>query len=323
MRKNLVWRTAIISLLVMLSGFLVACAATTSQDDGDISERKVRVVTTIGMIGDVAKNIGGDRVEVVSLMGPGVDPHLYKASEGDVGRLQEADIIFYCGLHLEAGMADVLERMAEGEIAVTVAVCEQLEENLLISSEDFGGSHDPHIWFDVNLWKIAARATLGSLNDLDPNHVEAYQANADSYMAMLDELETYVRTEIERVAPEQRVLVTAHDAFGYFGKAYGFEVLGLQGISTESEASTNDVQELADFIAEQQISAIFIESSVPRRTIEAVQAAVQARGFDVQIGGELFSDAMGDPDTVEGTYEGMVRHNVDTIVGALLGEVSE
>ena len=218
-------------------------------------------------------------------MGPGVDPHLYKASEGDVGRLQEADIIFYCGLHLEAGMADVLERMAEGEIAVTVAVCEQLDENLLISSEDFGGSHDPHIWFDVNLWKIAARTILGSLNDLDPENVEAYQANANPYLAMLDELETYVRTETERVPPEQRVLITAHDAFGYFGTAYGFEVMGLQGISTESEASTNDVQELADFIAEQQIPAVFIESSVPRRNIEAVQAAVQARGFDVQIGG--------------------------------------
>jgi manganese/zinc/iron transport system substrate-binding protein len=251
-------------------------------------------------------------------MGPGVDPHLYKASEGDVTRMSEADLIVYNGLHLEAQMGEVFEQM-EGRIKA-VAVTSNIDESLLLSPPDYEGAHDPHVWFDVTLWMTVVELVRDTLVELDAGSAELYKSNAESYLAQLDELHNYVSTQAERVPSEQRVVITAHDAFNYFGHAYGFEVRGLQGISTESEAGTGDVQDLAEFIASRRIPAVFIESSVPQRNIEAVQAAVKSRGFEVTIGGELFSDAMGDPGTPEGTYIGMVRHNVDTIVSALLGE---
>jgi manganese/zinc/iron transport system substrate-binding protein len=267
----------------------------------------------------VAKNVGGERVEAIGLMGPGIDPHLYKASEGDVARLQQADIIFYNGLHLEAQMGSVLERMADGRIR-TVAVTDLVDRDLLLAPPEFKGNYDPHVWFDVSIWMKTVEQVRATLTEADPGSAELYAANADRYLAELADLHAYVLAQAERVPADKRVLITAHDAFNYFGRAYGFEVRGLQGISTESQASTSDVQGLADFITERQIPAVFVESSVPQRTIEAVQAAVRDRGFDVQIGGSLFSDAMGNPDTPEGTYIGMVRHNIDTIVSALLGE---
>jgi manganese/zinc/iron transport system substrate-binding protein len=271
------------------------------------------------MLTDVAEAVGGNRVDVTGLMGPGVDPHLYKASEGDVSLLSKADLIFYNGLHLEAQMGDVLARMADTGVA-TVAATEGIDRDLLLSPPEFEGAYDPHIWFDVTLWKHTVARIRDTLIERDPDHGGVYQSNADNYLAALDELHAYVNAQAERLPPEQRVLVTAHDAFNYFGRAYGFTVRGLQGISTETEASIADVQDLAEFIADRQVRAIFIESSVPQRNVEAVQAAVRGRGFDVEIGGELFSDAMGDPNTEEGTYVGMVRHNIDTIVGALLGQ---
>jgi manganese/zinc/iron transport system substrate-binding protein len=276
------------------------------------------VVTTIGMITDVAQNVGGERVSVTGLMGPGVDPHLYKASEGDVSSLSEADVIFYNGLHLEAKMGEVLEQM--GGRVKTVAVTNGVDESLLLSPPEFEGAFDPHVWFDVTLWMKTVETVRDTFVEVDPGSADLYRANAQDYLAKLEELQAYVQDQTARVPQQQRVLITAHDAFNYFGQAYGFEVRGLQGISTATEAGTGDVQALADFIAESQIPAIFVESSVPVRNIEAVQAAVQARGFQVSIGGELFSDAMGDWGTEEGTYVGMVRHNVDTIVGALLGQ---
>jgi manganese/zinc/iron transport system substrate-binding protein len=233
--------------------------------------------------------------------------------------LAEADLIFYNGLHLEAQMAGVLERMADQNIR-TVAVTDGIDRSVLLAPPEFEGAYDPHVWFDVTLWMQAAESVRDTLVEVDPTHADTYRANAETYLAELTELHEYVQTQAERVPADQRVLITAHDAFNYFGRAYGFEVRGLQGISTESEASTADVQDLASFIAERQIPAIFVESSVPQRTIEAVQAAVQSQGFDVQIGGQLFSDAMGNPDTPEGTYAGMVRHNIDTIVNALLAD---
>jgi len=311
-RKSLIFATIALILLV------TACGQAAEQSGGDLSTRQVRVVTTIGMITDVAQNVGGERVSVTGLMGPGVDPHLYKASEGDVGRLSEADMILYNGLHLEAKMGEVLEQM--GGRTKTVAVTGGIDEALLLSPPEFEGAHDPHVWFDVTLWMQAAETIRDALIELDPGSADLYRANAQAYLAKLAELQAYVQEQTARVPEQQRVLITAHDAFNYFGRAYGFEVRGLQGISTATEAGTGDVQALADFIADSQIPAIFVESSVPVRTIEAVQAAVQARGFQVKIGGELFSDAMGDRGTEEGTYIGMVRHNVDTIVGALLGE---
>jgi manganese/zinc/iron transport system substrate-binding protein len=252
-------------------------------------------------------------------MGPGTDPHLYKASEGDVQKLAEADLIIYNGLHLEARMGEVLERMS-GQGVMTVAVAEVIPEQQRLQPQEFEGNYDPHVWFEVPLWMMVVDAVRDALVQTDPDGSESYDANAQAYMAALEGLHAYVKEQAERVPKERRVLITAHDAFNYFGRAYGFEVKGLQGISTESEAGTGDVQDLATFISDRQIPAIFVESSVPVRNVEAVQAAVNARGFQVEIGGELFSDAMGDTGTEEGTYAGMVRHNIDVIVGALLGE---
>jgi manganese/zinc/iron transport system substrate-binding protein len=278
----------------------------------------IRVVATVGMITDAVQRIGGARVQVEGLMGPGVDPHLYKASEGDLRRLERADVIFYGGLHLEAKMADVLERI--GDQRVTQAVTDPIPRERLLTSPQFKDSHDPHVWFDVRLWMLAVGQVRDTLAEVDPGHAGLYGRNAAAYLAELDRLDAYVRGRARTVPPRLRVLVTAHDAFNYFGRAYGFEVRGLQGISTASEAGAGDVHDLARFIAARRIPAIFVESSVSPRTIQAVSEAVRARGFEVQIGGSLFSDAMGNPGTPEGTYVGMVRHNIDTIVEGLLND---
>lgn len=304
-----------LSLLVLLL-LPLACTSSPRRTDG-----RLPVVATTGMIADIAREVGGEHVRVVGLMGPGVDPHLYKAREGDVRRLWRARIIFYNGLHLEARMAEVLEHM--NERVPTVAVGEAVDPDLLLAPPEFQGAYDPHIWFDVRLWITATGAVRDGLIREDPVHAESYRRSAAEYISRLEDLDEYVRRRAAQVPREQRVLVTAHDAFNYFGRAYGFEVRGLQGISTASEAGTGDVQALTDLITSRRIPAVFVESSIPLRTIEAVQAAVRARGFNVQIGGQLYSDAMGSPNTPDGTYIGMVRHNIDTIVGALLGDPGE
>lgn len=306
------------ALLLLVSVLFSACS-TPPGSDLPIAERPINVVTTTGMIADIVVNVGGERVDVQSLMGPGVDPHLYKASEGDVRRLQEADVIFYNGLHLEAQMGEVLERMNDFGIR-TVVVTERIDPSLLQSPPEFAGNYDPHVWFDVTLWMQAVEQVRDTLIEMDPSSRSVYEANAAAFLDELQDLHQYVLDQASLIPSEQRILITAHDAFNYFGRAYGFEVRGLQGISTEAQAGTADVQALAGFIVERQIPAIFVESSVPQRNVEAVQAAVQARGFDVKIGGSLFSDAMGTAGTPEGTYTGMVRHNIDTIVEALAGE---
>lgn len=307
-------------LVILVVSFLIsACATGSGESELPIGERTINVVTTTGMIADITKNIGGDRVQVISLMGPGVDPHLYKASEGDVQRLQQADVIFYNGLHLEAQMGDVLERLNEFGIK-TVAVTDKIDRALLESPPQFQGNYDPHVWFDVTLWMKAVEQVKATLVEMDPDSGSTYEANAEAYLAELEDLHQYVLDQAGSIPAEQRILITAHDAFNYFGRAYGFEVRGLQGISTEAQAGTADVQALADFIVENEIPAIFVESSVPQRNVEAVQAAVQAQGFEVSIGGSLFSDAMGSEGTPEGTYLGMVRHNIDTITTALTGD---
>ena len=313
----------IYGLLVVLTILFVACDHQPDQANkkassatGVSSQKPIRIVTTIGMITDVVKNVGGDRVNAIGLMGPGIDPHLYKASEGDVARLAGADLIFYNGLHLEGKMAGVLERMQDQ--VKTVAVTHDVDRAVLLAPPEFEGAYDPHLWFDVALWMKAVERVRDALIEVDKGSAELYRTNTQNYLAKLEELHNYVTQQAERVSPDQRVLVTAHDAFNYFGRAYGFEVRGLQGISTAAEAGTADVQALVQFIVERRIPAMFVETSVPRRSIEAVQAAVKAKGFSVEIGGQLFSDAMGPSGTPEGTYIGMVRHNIDTIVASLL-----
>ncbi|HYN98827.1 MAG TPA: zinc ABC transporter substrate-binding protein, partial [Actinomycetota bacterium] len=268
---------------MILPLLLLAGCGSASEASGD---GKLQVVATTGMIGDAAKEIGGNLVEVTTLMGPGVDPHLYKASAGDVGRLNEADLVLYNGLHLEAAMADVL---GESETVNAVAVAENIKESDLLRPAEFGGQFDPHVWFDVSLWSKAVEKVRDALVDLDPGNSDAYRTNAETYLNELAELHDYVTAQALRIPEERRVIITAHDAFNYFGRAYGFEVHGLQGINTAAEAGTSDVQRLAAMIAARRIPAIFVESSIPRRTVEAVQAAVRARGFEVRIGGSLFS----------------------------------
>lgn len=316
-----VWRVAVVALAAML--VLVGCGRIPEKTLPDFSGRTINVVASTGMVGDIVKEVGGDRLNVTTLMGPGVDPHLYKASEGDVERLDEADIVFYSGLHLEAKLAEVFEKM--GDSIVTVPVTDLIPRSELHVVGAGAYTYDPHVWFDVSLWSDAVESVRRTLVEVDPTHAAEYDARAEAYQQKLTALDEYVRAEAETIPTDKRVLITAHDAFGYFASAYGFEVLGLQGISTAAEAGAGDVQELADYIVENQIPAIFVESSVSPRTVRALQEAVRAQGFDVQIGGSLFSDAMGDPGTEEGTYIGMVRHNIDIIAHALRsdGETEE
>ncbi|CAN5812785.1 zinc ABC transporter substrate-binding protein [soil metagenome] len=296
---------------LILPLLLLAACGDASEATGD---RKLSVVATTGMIGDAAKEIGGELIEVTTLMGPGVDPHLYKASAGDVGRLNGADLVLYNGLHLEAAMAEVLQ---ETQNLNAVAVAENINESELLRPAEFGGQFDPHVWFDVSLWSVAVEQVREALVELDPDNADAYRANADTYLGELAELHDYVTEQALRIPENRRVIITAHDAFNYLGRAYGLEVRGLLGISTAAEAGTRDISELAAYIAERQIPAIFVETSVSSRSIDAVRAAVRSNGFEVKIGGELFSDALGDAGSVEGTYQGMVRHNIDTLVRAL------
>ena len=276
---------------------------------------EIKVVTTTNILADLLSEIGGDKISLQSLMGAGVDPHLYKASEGDVSKLYNADIIFYGGLHLEGKLVDIFEKMEANK--KTVSVGDRLPKDQLIASANFGGNYDPHVWFNIQFFKQFAQTVTDELSKIDEKNAKTYAANNKEYQKKLDDLEIEIKAMIETIPQEKRVLVTAHDAFNYFGNTYGFEVVGLQGISTATEAGVKDVQDLSKFIIDKDVKAIFIESSVPRRTIEALQAAVISKNHNVEIGGSLYSDALGNPGTEEGTYIGMFRYNVNTMVNAL------
>lgn len=276
---------------------------------------KIQIVATTGMIQDAVANIAGDRADVVALMGPGVDPHLYKATHGDLKRLTEADVIFYNGLHLEGKMGEVFEKLSR--IKPVVAVGEQIPKVRLRKVPGFQGAYDPHIWFDVQLWKEAVAGISDFLQKYDTAQRDAYRLRADVYMKRLDSLHAAVKNSLQEIPVEQRVLITAHDAFGYFGDAYNIEVKGLQGISTLSEFGLRDVTGLVNFIISRKVKAIFIETSVSQKSIEAVVEGCREKGWDVKIGGSLFSDAMGNAGTPQGTYTGMVTANVKTIVDSL------
>ena len=285
---------------------------------GGNQDAEVRVATTTNFITDTVEQIGGSRVSVEGLMGPGVDPHLYKASAGDVETLREADVIFYGGLLLEGKMSEVLAELSAEVPAV--AVSEAVPEDRLLDPPVGAApeeEHDPHVWFDPESWKFAATAIRDELIEIDPEGKAEYEANTDRFLAEIDRLVEEGKSAFAEVPAGRRVLITSHDAFAYFGRTFGLEVFGIQGISTASEATTADIDRIADVIAEREIPAVFVESSVPRQTIDAVVAAAEQRGQEVSVGGELFSDAAGDEGTPDGTYIGMVRANIETISEAL------
>lgn len=304
--------------VLVLAGALAVVVLLANRDDtaGPAADGRLRVVATTTIVADLVREVAGDRVALTALMGPGVDPHLYVATERDLDRLMTADVIVFNGLHLEGKMADLLSELdARGR--PTIAVADGIPPALLRHAAEFTGTHDPHIWFDVALWREAGRFLAERLAAVDPAGAALYRANADRYLAELEALDAWVRAEVATVPPANRVLVTAHDAFGYFGRAYGVEVAAVQGISTATEAGSADVQHLAAIVADRRVPAVFLETSVSPRIVQALKAAVAARGVDVRVGGELYSDALGAAGGPAGTYVGMVRHNVTTIVAAL------
>lgn len=312
MKEFKLWR-----LFIVFAVCIMAIAGCGKQADTTQEGKPLQVVTTTTMITDLVKKIGGDHVTVQGLMGPGVDPHLYQASAGDVSTLQKGDIIFLNGVHLEGKMGQVFQELKKSNKTV-VEVSKDMDPSTILAFEEEGpGAKDPHIWFDVQNWKLAAKVVKDTLVEKDPSHEKDYVANYEAYMKELDAADQYIKDRTKEIPEQSRVLVTAHDAFHYFARAYGFEVKGLQGVSTETEAGAKDMNDLVQFIIDHKIKAIFVESSVPHKTIEALQEACKAKGWDVAIGGELYSDSLGSPNTEGGTYIGMVKANIDTIVGAL------
>ncbi len=280
-----------------------------SEDNG-----KILVVCTTGMIGDAVQNIAGNTVKIVTLMGSGVDPHLYKAKASDLDLLSNAKVIFYNGLHLEAKLAEILEKFGK-KGKKTIAVAEVIEKSKLIKTEE--NLYDPHVWMAPVLWIEAIKKIKETLIEINPTAKEIYAENYTTYSNTLKKLHKKTLEDIKSIPEKQRVLISAHDAFNYFGKIYGIKVKAIQGISTASEASAGQIVKLAEYIAENKIPAIFLETSVPERTINALKNAIENRGFKVKIGGELYSDAMGTKGTETGTYIGMIKHNVKTIVNGL------
>ncbi|MDR9791440.1 MULTISPECIES: metal ABC transporter solute-binding protein, Zn/Mn family [Aeribacillus] len=299
--------------LFLISALLVLSACSSGQKASKRSkDGKINVVTTIAQIGEPLSVIGGDRLNVKSLMGPSVDPHLYKATQSDMETLEEADIIFYNGLHLEANMVEIFEKISESK--PVLAVGETIPEESLLKDEK--GVVDPHIWFDLDLWQQALDAAVEQLKEFSPEDADYFEENKKKYFARLADL----KKEAEKLAdiPEsQRVLVTAHDAFGYFGRMHGIKVVGLQGLSTDSEIGITDIQDTIDIIKKYKVPAVFIESSINEKSIKAVIEGAKSEGINVTLGGELYSDAMGEEGTEEGTYIGMYRHNINTIYEAL------
>ncbi|MCK6464291.1 MAG: zinc ABC transporter substrate-binding protein [Phycisphaerae bacterium] len=283
---------------------------------------RYKITATVGMVADIVRQVAGDRAEVTNIIGEGVDPHLYKPTRGDVAALMSADAIFYNGLMLEGKMADTLVKVATSGKKV-YAVTELLDEKDLLEPESFAGHFDPHVWMDASAWSKAVEAVARSLSEFDPPNAATYRANADRYRKELEALHAYVRKVIASIPREQRVLITAHDAFNYFGRAYDLEVLGIQGISTESEAGLADINRLVDLMVARKVRAVFVETSVADKNVRALVEGAKARGHEVRIGGSLFSDAMGKPGTYEGTYVGMIDHNATTIARALGGEAPQ
>lgn len=281
-------------------------------------EYPIKVVATTGPVAELVRRVGGDHVEVEGLMGPGVDPHLYSPVASDVRKLTEADAIFYNGLHLEGRMAELFVKMARSK--ATYAVTEGLQsrhDKRLREPPEFAGLYDPHVWHDPMLWADCASDVAQNLSEFDPAHAANYQKNAAAYQAELKEVDKFCQDEIAKIPADRRVLVTAHDAFGYFGKKYGVEVFGLKGISTEEEKDLKHQEEIQRMLIERKIPAVFVESAVAPRMVSSLVEPCRAAGLDLQIGGELYADALGAPDSDAADYGGMIRHNAKTIADAL------
>lgn len=280
---------------------------------------RLNVVATTGMIADAARQVGGDLVEVRGLMGPGVDPHAYRQTRSDIVAMTRADLVLWHGLYLEAQMEDFFADLSRKRNVVEVAA--GLDTSVLRGHDDYDDKFDPHVWMDPDLWKLVVTEVQGALTASQPENAGVFATNAEAHLADLARLSEYASTSLATVPEQSRVLLSAHDAFGYFGEAYGFDVLGIQGISTESEAGLNRISELVDLLVSRDIGAVFVETSVSDRSMRAVIEGAAAQGHTVKIGGELFSDAMGEEGTYEGTYLGMIDHNVTVIAGALGGDV--
>ncbi|MEO0509504.1 MAG: zinc ABC transporter substrate-binding protein [Verrucomicrobiota bacterium] len=309
---------------VLVALFLTACGTKeTETEEVSSPEAPHKIVCTVGMITDIVRNVAGDLAELEGIIGEGVDPHLYKPTRADVVKLSNADLIFYNGLLLEGKMSDVLVRVAtQGKPvhAVTETILE--DPDYLMADESEPEYTDPHVWMDVKGWLTGVNVVANVLASYDPAHADEYFSNARAYIEKLEKLHAYALKATATIPESQRVLVTAHDAFQYLGRAYDIEVRGIQGISTESEAGVRDLEELVDFIVDLSIPAVFVESSVADKNVRALVEGAKARGHDVVIGGELFSDAMGEPGSYEGTYIGMIDHNVTTITNALGGKAN-
>jgi manganese/zinc/iron transport system substrate-binding protein len=288
------------------------------------ASQRLRVVATTGPVGDAVRRIGGDRVDLAVLMGPGIDPHLYKELPSDLQRLDAADVVFYNGLHLEGRMADVLERLADRKTVVALADwLLESDDPRLIKHDGGGGLADPHVWHDVALWSDCVRRVADALAERDPAGAAVYRANADALRSELAELDAEARASLAKVPRERRVLVTAHDAFAYFSRAYGLESLGLKGISTEDEVDLGRLEQVVEQLVERRVPAVFVETAVAPRVVRALLEPCAARGHSVQIGGELYADALGPRGSGADDYAGMIRANVATIVGGLTGDLTD
>lgn len=296
-----------------LSLLLMACNG--NEENSSATEKSGIVVATTGQIADAVKEISGDALTVTTLMGPGVDPHLYKATQGDIEKLDKAEVIFYNGLHLEGQLQDIFEQMAEKK--TVVAAAEILDKGKLLDDANDTTLHDPHVWFDIDLWKEIVDGIGDSLIEEYPEHKELFEKNEAFFLAELEQLKSFAQERVTEIPADQRILVTAHDAFNYFGDSLGFKVSGLQGLSTESEYGVKDVENMVNYLVDNNIKAIFVESSVSDKAMNAVIEGAKKKSHSVVIGGELFSDAMGAEGTHEGTYIGMYKHNINTIVDSL------
>jgi manganese/zinc/iron transport system substrate-binding protein len=310
-------------LLVPLAALAAGCgpassavspAGARSLPAGDES-RGPRVVATTTVVADLVRQVGGDRVAVECLMAPGIDPHSYKPTPRDADRLAGADLVVASGLHLEGKLAGILERLGERR-PVAIAAASLPDEELIAVG---GGMHDPHVWFDPKLWSRCAPVVAEALSRIDPAAAEGYRQRAAAYARRLRDLDERLRARIAAIPPDRRVLVTAHDAFRYFGRAYGLEVVGVQGTSTESEAGLADINRLVDLVVARGLPAVFIETSVSNRNVAALCEGARARGHDVVLGGTLHSDSLGGPGSGAETLEAALTRNVETIVAGLTG----